>query len=63
LAAEKGRYLAPFARILLAFDDLRHKNKFEARKKLASLSSQFPNNTLFLLEMTKLDRPTAETGQ
>ena len=63
LAAEKGRYLAPFARILLAFDDLRHKNKAEARKKLAWLSSQFPNNPLFLREMAKLDRPAAETGQ
>jgi hypothetical protein len=63
LAAEKGRYLAPFARILLAFDDLRHKNKSEARKKLALLSSQFPNNTLFLSEMAKLDHPAAGTGQ
>jgi hypothetical protein len=63
LAAERGHNLAPFARILLAFDDLRHKNKAEARKKLALLSSQFPNNPLFLREMAKLDRPTAETGQ
>jgi hypothetical protein len=62
LAAEHGRYLAPFARILLAFDDLRHKNKTAARKKLASLTQQFPNNTLFHLEMAKLDRPSA-TGQ
>jgi hypothetical protein len=62
LAAEHGRYLAPFARILLAFDDLRHKNKSAARTKLVSLSQQFPNNTLFLREMAKLDRPSA-TGQ
>jgi len=62
LAAEHGHYLAPFARILLAFDDLRHKNKSAARMKLASLSQQFPNNTLFHLEMAKLDRPSA-TGQ
>lgn len=62
LAAEHGRYLAPFARILLAFDDLRHKNKSAARTKLASLSEQFPNNTLFHLEMAKLDRPST-TGQ
>jgi hypothetical protein len=62
LAAEHGRYLAPFARVLLAFDDLRHKNKTAARKKLASLAEQFPNNTLFHLEMAKLDRPSA-TGQ
>lgn len=62
LAAEHGRYLAPFARILLAFDDLRHKNKSAARIKLASLSQQFPNNTLLHLEMAKLDRPST-TGQ
>jgi len=34
MADQHGRYLAPFARILLAFNDLRHKNKVEARKKL-----------------------------
>jgi hypothetical protein len=62
LAAEHGRHLAPFAQILLAFDDLRHKNKTEARKKLTLLSSQFPNNSLFRLEIAKLDRP-AETRQ
>jgi hypothetical protein len=63
LAEQHGHYLAPFARILLAFDDLRHKNRAEARKKLAWLNSQFPNNPLFLTEMAKLDRPDAETGQ
>jgi hypothetical protein len=63
LAAEHGHYLAPFARILLAFDDLRHKNKVEARKKLVALSEQFPNNPHFVEEMTKLDHPSAGTGQ
>lgn len=55
LAAERGHYLAPFARILLAFDDLRHKNKAAARSKLAALHQQFPNNTLFVQELAKLD--------
>jgi hypothetical protein len=63
LAAAHGRYLAPFARILLAFDDLRHKNKVEARKKLVALSEQFPNNSHFIEEMGKLDHPSAGTGQ
>jgi hypothetical protein len=63
LAAEHGHYLAPFARILLAFDDLRHKKKAEARKKLAWLSQQFPNNFHFTDEMAKLDRPATDTGQ
>lgn len=62
-AAEHGHYLAPFARILLAFDDLRHKNKTEARKKLVWLNEQFPNNPHFREEMTKLDRPSSGTGQ
>jgi hypothetical protein len=57
LAADKGHYLAPFARILLAFDDLRHKNKIEARKIFASLHDQFPGNPLFPQEMAKIDQP------
>lgn len=63
LASERGRFLAPFARILLAFDDLRHKNKTEARKKLAWLCEKFPNNSHFVEEMGKLEHPSAGTGQ
>ncbi len=63
LADQHGRYLAPFARILLAFNDLRHKNKVEARKKLEWLHEQFPNNPLFLQEIAKLDRPSTAAGQ
>lgn len=61
LVSEKGRYLAPFARILLAFNDLRHKNRGEARKKFASLHDQFPSNPLFTQEMTNCDKaPSGE---
>lgn len=63
LAAEQGHYLAPFARILLAFDDLRHKNKAEALKKLTWLHDQFPNNPLFALEISKLETGSAAGGQ
>jgi hypothetical protein len=63
LVAEHGRYLMPFARILLAFDDLRHKNKAEARKKLEWLREQFPNNPLFSEEIAKLAQPPAGRGQ
>lgn len=63
LVSEHGHYLLPFARILLAFDDLRHKNKAEARKKLEWLHAQYPNNPLFLQEIAKLDRPMAGPGQ
>jgi hypothetical protein len=63
LVAEKGRYLAPFARILLAFDDLRHKNNAEARKKLEWLHDHFPNNPLFSQEIAKLDHAPPRPGQ
>ena len=59
MVAERGRFLLPFARILLAFDDLRHKNKAEARKKLEWLHEHFPNNPLFKQEIAKLDHPPA----
>src|SRR5579864_726001 len=51
LVADHGHYLAPFARILLTFDDMRHKNTADARKRLASLSEQFPNNPHFPEEL------------
>jgi len=63
LAAEHGHYLKPFAKILLAFDDLRHKNKAAARARLAELHSQFPNNPLFTQELAKLGHPVAGPGQ
>ena len=62
LAANKGHFLAPFARILLAFDDLRHNNKVEARKIFASLHDQFPANPLFPLEMAKIDQMARSVG-
>lgn len=63
LAAEHGHYLKPFAKILLAFDDLRHKNKVAARARLAELHTQFPNNPLFTQEMAKLEHSNASPGQ
>lgn len=63
LAAAHGHYLAPFANILLAFDDLRHKNKAAARARLSALHSQFPNNPLFTQELAKLDHPVGGPGQ
>ena len=61
LASERGRYLAPFARIVLAFDDLKHKRKTEARQKLDSLHTQYPANTLIVEEIAKCNKPL--TGQ
>jgi hypothetical protein len=63
MVADHGRFLAPFARILLAFDDLRRKNPMAARKKLEWLREHFPNNPLFSQEIAKLDHPPMGPGQ
>jgi hypothetical protein len=63
LAASHGHYLAPFAKILLAFDDLRHKNKAAAQEKLSELHARFPGNPLFTQELAKLQHTTPGHGQ
>ncbi len=60
LAADHARYLAPFARILVAFEDVRRNNPAEARRKLEQLHQEFPNNPLFLEELGKLNRTSAQ---
>jgi hypothetical protein len=55
LTAERGRYLAPFARILLAIAYVRDKDKSRARQLLVSLRDQFPQNPLFEQEIARLD--------
>jgi hypothetical protein len=55
LTAERGRYLAPFANILLAIAYVRDHDKGRARQLLASLRDQFPSNPLFAREIRKLD--------
>jgi len=55
LAAGRGRYLAPFARILLSIAYVREKDKPRARELLASLRDEFPNNPLFAREIARLD--------
>jgi hypothetical protein len=59
LTAEKGRYFAPFARILLAIAYVRDKNKMQARQVLASLHDDFPENGLFVREMQRLTPPSS----
>ena len=63
LVADHGRFLAPFARILLAFNDIRHKNKTAAREKLEWLREHFPHNPLYQQEIAKLDHPAAGAVQ
>jgi hypothetical protein len=55
LTAQRGRYLAPFARILLAIAYVREKDKPRAREMLASLRDDFPKNPLFAREIARLD--------
>lgn len=52
--AAHGRYLAPFARILLAIAYVRDKNKARALELLSALHSEFPSNTLFPREIARL---------
>lgn len=55
LTAQHGRYLAPFARILLAIAYVREKDTARARDLLVSLRQDFPQNPLFAREIGRLD--------
>lgn len=52
--AEHGRYLAPFARILLSIAYVREKDKARAIQLLAGLQKEFPQNSLFPREIAHL---------
>jgi len=54
LTAEKGYYLAPFARLLLAVAALRDKDKNAARVLLAGLATEFPHNQLYSKELARI---------
>ena len=54
LVAEKGHYLLPYARLLLAVAALRDKDRDQARGLLQSLSQEFPNNLLYKKELSQL---------
>ncbi len=54
LAAEKGSYLRPYAKVLLAIAYLREKNRPVAASLLAQLSSEFPTNPLFATPARRL---------
>ena len=59
IAAERGHYLRPFAKILLALAALREKKTDVARTQLAELVAEFPENPLFASELAKLNVPPA----
>lgn len=54
LTADRGHYLAPFARLLLAVAALRDQDRTTARNLLASLSREFPQNGLYQRELTRI---------
>ena len=54
LTATKGRYLAPYARLLLAVAALRDKDRNTARQLLAGLSEEFPQNDLYRKELARI---------
>ena len=47
ITAEKGHYLQPYARLLLAVAALRDQDSDSARELLQGLARQFPNNRLY----------------
>jgi len=55
LVAERGHYLAPYARILLALAEIREKNPSRARQLLTELRDEFPDNPLFPRELARLN--------
>lgn len=55
IAAVSGRYLRPFAKILLALAALREKKPDVARTQLRELVAEFPLNPLFASELAKLN--------
>lgn len=64
IAAAHGRYLRPFAKILLALAALREKQPELARAQLAELVAEFPQNPLFASELAKLGgRALLETSR
>ncbi|MGA2212766.1 MAG: hypothetical protein ABSH31_05770 [Bryobacteraceae bacterium] len=54
LTAEKGRYLNPYARLLLAVAALRDKDIPKARDLLSALAREFPKNRLYAQELAQL---------
>jgi hypothetical protein len=54
ITAERGHYLAPFARILLAIAYVREKDNPKALQLLTGLRREFPANSLFSREIAHL---------
>ena len=57
MTASHGRYLEPFAKLLLAVAALRGKNPERARALLGELHDRFPDNPLYSRELSRLASP------
>lgn len=55
LTAEKGHYLAPFARLMLAVGELRDGRKQQGKQILMALAKEFPKNTLYARQIARLN--------
>jgi hypothetical protein len=54
LTADKGQYLRPYARMLLAVAAMRNKDWTQARDLLTGLVREFPHNKLYSDELARL---------
>jgi hypothetical protein len=61
--AENGRYLRPFAKIILALAARREKQDDLAQRLFRELSQQYPGNEVFALEYAKAMDRSVPTGQ
>jgi hypothetical protein len=59
IAATRGHYLRPFAKLLLGLTALREKQFEMARTQLRQLVGEFPENPLFARELAKLNKTVA----
>ncbi len=63
LAAQNGRFLKPFAKLLLAVAALRDHDRGMARMLLADLQQEFPRNPLYSDELNRLKRHPSSIPQ
>jgi hypothetical protein len=54
VTAEKGHYLAPFARMMLGVAAIRDGHPQQAREILSMLAQEFPRNTLYVRERDRI---------
>jgi len=60
LVAERGHYLKPFAKILLAIAYMRDKKPQQTEQLLASLTREYPANSLLRRELAKVESIIAD---